>query len=179
MFVMRLATVADVPGVASMIRSRSAWLEERSLPSWRDSADNLAAQAENSHGGMWVLEDDESHIVGCTTVQEETPPWGWTPEELAEPAHYLFTTVTDPAYREHKPGTLIAFWAVDRAAREGKRWVRRGCMFPGLVSYYRTQGFTLLHEVQRTRNRVYLMARRAERIAELAQMFKGSGTQAS
>ncbi|MFE4827372.1 GNAT family N-acetyltransferase [Streptomyces sp. NPDC056672] len=179
MYVMRLATVADGPGVAAMIRSRSTWLEERDMPSWRDSADNLAAQAENSHGGMWVLEDDESRIVGCTTVQEETPPWGWTPEELAEPAHYLFTTVTDPAYREHKPGTLIALWAVDRAAREGKRWVRRGCMFPGLVDYYRTQGFALLHEVQRTRNRVYLMARRAERIAELERMFKGGDTHAS
>lgn len=87
--------------------------------------------------------------------------------------------MTDPAYREHKPGTLIALWAVDRAAREGKRWVRRGCMFPGLVDYYRTQGFALLHEVQRTRNRVYLMARRAERIAELERMFKGGDTHAS
>ncbi len=174
MFVMRLATVADVPEVAAMIRSRSTWLEERSLPSRHDSADNLAAQAENSHGGMWVLENDESHIVGCTTVQEETPPWGWTPAELAEPAHYLFTTVTDPAYRAHKPGTLIALWAVDHAAREGKRWVRRGCMFSGLVGYYRTQGFTLLHEVQRTHNRVYLMARRAERIAELESNIQRS-----
>lgn len=172
MFVMRPATPADIPAVAAMIRARSTWLEERGMPTWRDSADNLAAQAENSHGAMWVLEDHASHIVGCTTVQEETPPWGWTPQELAEPAHYLFTTVTDPAYRKQKPGTLIALWAVDRAACEGKKWVRRGCMFPGLVRYYETQGFTLLHEVQRTHNRVYLMARRAEQLPELEGLFK-------
>lgn len=45
-------------------------------------------------------------------------------------------------------------------------------MFPGLVRYYKTQGFTLLHEVQRTHNRVYLMARRAERLPELETLFK-------
>ncbi|MEH6373607.1 GNAT family N-acetyltransferase [Streptomyces sp. KLMMK] len=179
MFAMRPATAADIPGVAAMIRSRSTWLEGRGMPSWRESADNLAAQAENSHGGMWVLEEDASRIVGCTTVQEQTPPWGWTPEELAEPAHYLFTTVTDPAYRDQKPGTLIALWAVDHAAREGKEWVRRGCMFPGLVRYYETQGFALLHEVQRTRNRVYLMARRAERLPNLGTLFSGDAASTS
>ncbi|WP_274562372.1 hypothetical protein [Streptomyces spiramyceticus] len=68
-------------------------------------------------------------------MQEHTPPWGWTEQELSEPAHCLYTTVTDPAYRVHKPGTLIVLWAVDRAAHEGKDWVRRGCMFPGLVRY--------------------------------------------
>ncbi|RSO50553.1 GNAT family N-acetyltransferase [Streptomyces sp. WAC 06725] len=173
MFAMRPATSADIPAIAAVINSRSTWLEERDMPTWRDSADNLAAQAENSHGAMWVLEDHTHfRIIGCTTVQEETPPWGWEPEELAEPAYYLFTTVTDPAYRETKPGTLIALWAVDHAARHGKKWVRRGCMFPGLVRYYETQGFTLLHEVQRTHHRVYLMARRAERLPELKALFK-------
>ncbi|GHJ35604.1 GNAT family N-acetyltransferase [Streptomyces sp. TS71-3] len=164
MFTMRPATAADTPAVAAMIRARSTWLEERGMPTWRDSADDLAAQAENPHGAMWVLEADGAHVVGCTTVMRETLPWGWTDEELDEPADYLFTTVTDPAYRHHKPATLIALWAVDRAAREGKQWVRRGCMFPGLVRYYETQSFTLLHEVQRTHNRIYLMARRAERL---------------
>ncbi|KAA6212084.1 GNAT family N-acetyltransferase [Streptomyces albofaciens JCM 4342] len=172
MFAMRPAASVDTPAIAAVINSRSTWLEERDMPTWRDSADNLAAQAGNSHGAMWVLEDhNNSRIIGCTTVQEQTPPWGWTPEELAEPVYYLFTTVTDPAHREVKPGTLIALWGVDHAARRGKEWVRRGCMFPGLVRYYETQGFTLLHEVQRTHHRVCLMARRAERLPELETLF--------
>ncbi|MFH8350608.1 GNAT family N-acetyltransferase [Streptomyces sp. NPDC018045] len=173
MLAMRPATSADTPAIAAMVRSRSTWLEARDMPTRRDSADNLAAQAENSRDAMWVLEDQtNSRIVGCTTVQEEIPPWGWATDELAESAYYLFTTATDPAYREQKPGTLIALWAVDHAARHGKEWVRRGCMFPGLVRYYETQGFTLLHEVQRTHNRVYLMARRAERLPELETLFE-------
>jgi GNAT superfamily N-acetyltransferase len=168
---MRPATGADIPAVATMIRARSGWLEERGLPTWRDNADELAAQAENTDGSMWVLADGDNRIVGCTTVQEVTPPWGWTPEELIEPAYYLYTSVTDPAYQRLKPGTLMAWWAVDRAARDGKSWVRRGCMLPGLVRYYECQGFILYHQVERTRNTVYLMGRRAARIAELSRMF--------
>ncbi|WP_175324634.1 GNAT family N-acetyltransferase [Frankia sp. Cppng1_Ct_nod] len=123
MFAMRLATNADVPAVAAIIRSRCVWLEERGLPSWRDSADDVAAQAENTDGTMWVLEEDGDRIVGCTMVQEETPPWGWTPTELAESAYYLYTSVTDPKFQEFKPETLMAWWAVDRAASTNKRWL--------------------------------------------------------
>ncbi|MFR9723758.1 DUF6879 family protein [Streptomyces sp. MS19] len=94
-----------------------------------------------------------------------------TEEELNEPAHYLYTTVTDPAYRDVKPGTVMALWAVNRAAGQGRTWVRRGCHFPGLVRYYRTQGFELVHEVQRTRTKVYLMGRRAEHVTDLEGRF--------
>ncbi|MFF4408462.1 GNAT family N-acetyltransferase [Streptomyces sp. NPDC001407] len=170
---MRPATAADIPAIETMILARSVWLEQRALPSWRADAADLAAQAENPDGDVWVLADDSGKIIGCTTVQEESPPWGWTEGELAEPAHYLYTTVTDPEFRRHKPGTTIALWAVNRAFAEGRAWVRRGCCFPELVRYYSGQGFALLHEVQRTHTRVYLMARRAERIADLDERFKG------
>lgn len=166
---MRPATAADVPAVAAMILSRSAWLEEQGWPTWRGEADSLALQADHTptvDSSMWVL-DDDGRIVGCTTVLTSAPPWGWTAEEFTEPASYLYTTCTDPAYREAKPGTLIALWAVDRAARLGHRWVRRGCLFPGLVDYYQRQGFTLHHTVPRTNRTVYLLARRAELLPEL------------
>ncbi|MFE9338627.1 GNAT family N-acetyltransferase [Streptomyces sp. NPDC007063] len=163
MFTMRPATGDDTSTVKDVILARSAWLEERGRPTWRDSAEDLAAQA--SKGYMWVLESDSSGVIGCTTLQEEHPPWGWTPAELAQPALYLYTTATHPDWRHCKPGTLIAFWAVDHAARNDKQWVRRGCFFPGLVRYYETQGFHLAHEVVRTHHRVYLMARQAQHLA--------------
>jgi hypothetical protein len=168
MHLVRPATAADIPAVRTLVLARSAWLEERQMPSWRESADDVAVQAENADGTMWLLTEETSgRIIGCTTVQQETPPWGWTERELAEPADYLYTTVTDPADRAHRPGTLLALWAVDRAARQGRAWVRRGCMFPGLVRYYETQGFSLIHEVQRTHNHVYLMGRQAEELPDL------------
>ncbi|EMF02472.1 GNAT family N-acetyltransferase [Streptomyces mobaraensis] len=172
MFAMRSATSDDIPAVEGMILARSAWLEERGLPSWRENAADLAGQAENLEGDVWVLADDEDEkVIGFITVQDQTPRWGWTDEELAEPAYYLYSSVTDPAYRRHKPGTTMALWAVDRAAAEGKTWVRRGCNFPGLVAYNESQGFRLLHEVQRTNTRVYLMARRAQAVKDLHERF--------
>ncbi|MDA2804852.1 GNAT family N-acetyltransferase [Nocardiopsis suaedae] len=161
MFTMRPATAADTADVAKMIAARCDWQERRGLESWREEVEDLAGQA--GSGTMWVLENG-GRIVGCTTVMDQAPPKDWTPEEAAEPALYLFTTVTDPAYREHRPGTLIALWAVDRAARQGRTWVRRGCFFPELVTYYRTQGFALVKEQERSAGRLYLLARRAERL---------------
>ncbi|AZQ70265.1 GNAT family N-acetyltransferase [Streptomyces luteoverticillatus] len=172
MFAMRPATADDIPAVETMILARSAWLEERGLPSWRENATDLAGQAENPDGDVWVLTgDDAERIIGFITVQDQTPPWGWTDEELAEPAHYLYSSVTDPAYRRHKPGTAMALWAVDRAAAMGRTWVRRGCNFPKLVAYNERQGFTLKHEVRRTHTTVYLLGRPAERIPDLHERF--------
>ncbi|WP_063806066.1 hypothetical protein [Streptomyces kanamyceticus] len=169
MYLMRLAEAADIAAVRTLALARSAWLEERQMLSWRASAEDVAGQAENTDGSMWLLTHEGSgKVIGCTTVQRETPPWGWTEQELAEPADYLYTTVTDPAERAQRPGTLIALWAVDRAARSGRAWVRRGCMFPGLVHYYETQGFRVIHQVQRTHNLVYLMARRAGQLTSIS-----------
>lgn len=161
MFTMRPATSDDVTAVAEMITARCDWMEQRGVESWRENVNDLAGQA--AAGFMWVLEGD-GRIIGCTTVTEHAPPKDWTPEEAAEESLYLFTTVTDPAYREHKPGTLIALWAVDQAARQGRQWVRRGCFFPELVKYYETQGFSLVKEQDRSAGHLYLLARRAERL---------------
>lgn len=161
MFTMRPATEDDVTGVAAMISARCDWQERRGLESWREEVDDLAGQA--GAGFMWVLEDG-GRVIGCTTVTTYAPPKDWTPEEAAEESLYLFTTVTDPVYREHKPGTLIALWAVDQAARQGRQWVRRGCYFPDLVKYYGTQGYDLIKEQDRSAGHLYLLARRAERL---------------
>jgi hypothetical protein len=167
MLVMRLAAAADRDAVAQVIRARCDWMEGRGLPSWRPSVDDLAGQCDNPCGDVWLLEMDGSKIVGRTTVQRQGPPWGWSADEQGEPAFYLNTTVTDPAYRHLKLGTLIAWWAVDRAARCGAGWVRRDCLWPELASYYEGQGFTLVREVERGKYRFHLMARRAERIVVL------------
>ncbi|MEV0521825.1 GNAT family N-acetyltransferase [Streptomyces sp. NPDC050439] len=173
MYIVRPATTVDIPAVRTLVLARSAWLEERQMPSWRASADAVAGQAENPDGSMWLLTEETSgRVIGCTTIQQETPPWGWTEQELAEPASYLYTTVTDPADRAQRPGTLLALWAVNRASREGHAWVRRGCMFPSLVRYYETQGFALIHQVQRTHHLVYLLARKAERLTEVTAAIR-------
>jgi hypothetical protein len=115
MLAMRPAVASDVAAVEAMIYARCGWLEERGLPSWRALAPDLAAQAGSGSGAMWVLEDEGGRIVGCTTLLTSTPPWGRTEQELAEPAYYLYTSATDPAYQAIRPGSLMP----------GGRWTRR------------------------------------------------------
>jgi hypothetical protein len=161
---MRPATAADRPAVLRMIQARCQWMEERGLPSWRASADDLADQCENPDGDVWILAGVEHGVVGQMVVQDQGPPWGWTEEERAEPALYLSGSITDPALREQRPGTLMAWWAVDRAAQLGVQWVRRHCHFPQVARYNLSQGFELVREEQRTHARLFMMARRAERL---------------
>lgn len=174
MFVIRPAAPDDVEPMAALIRARCAWMEERGIPSWRDNADELASFAANSGGDVWTLATDRGQVVGMTTLQHQGPPWGWTPEENDEPAYHLTTTVTDPAFRKHKPGTLIALWAVDKAARDGLLWVRRGCHFQGLVRYYECQGFAVVHPAAAETKETYCMARKAEEIPGLWEMFSAA-----
>ncbi|WP_246250218.1 hypothetical protein [Actinomadura litoris] len=75
---------------------------------------------------------------------------------------------------------MMAWWAVDRAARLGVPWVRRHCHFEGVARYNLSQGFTLVRTEQRTNARTFMMARRAERL-DLSDWLAGqvsSGTPA-
>jgi hypothetical protein len=172
MLTMRPAASTDTAAVAAMISSRCDWMEERGLPSWRPSLDDLVRQTANPCGDVWVLELDRSRIIGRTTLQEQGPPWGWTDAEQAEPALYLTTSVTDPVFRHLKPGSVLAWWAVDRAAQAGADWVRRDCAFPELAKYYESQGYDLVREIERKGHRLFMMARRAERLDLAAVLHK-------
>ncbi len=168
---MRLSSGADRDAVEAMILGRCAWMEERRLPSWRGAAGDLAGQCGGPGGDVWVLERDGA-IVGTTTLQRQGPPYGWTAQEQAEPALYLSTTVTDPAHRGERLGTLIAWWAADRAAGMGVSWVRRDCLWPELAAYYQAQGYGLVREATRGRHRHHMLARRAAPVPEVAEWLR-------
>ncbi|MFG3437576.1 GNAT family N-acetyltransferase [Nonomuraea sp. NPDC047897] len=165
---MRSASMADRPEVAALIRARAQWMCERGMPGWegwRDGADDLAVQAGDGLP-VWVLVDSSSDaVIGVTSVYEQASPLLWPDEaEREQPSFFLATTVTDPAYVEHRPGCLIAWWALDRAARQGRMWVRRGTgPYDGLVRYYRdVQGWSVVRTVQHQGVTAYALERRAE-----------------
>ncbi|WP_246250958.1 GNAT family N-acetyltransferase [Actinomadura litoris] len=145
-----------------MAGARCAWLEERGLESWRGAVEGLVEECDNPAGDVWVLDCEEQGVVGRMLVQDVGPPWGWTDAERAEPAWYLSGSLTVPGLRSRRPGTVMAWWAVDRAARSGVGWVRRHCHFEGVARYNLSQGFTLVRTEQRTNARLFMMARRAE-----------------
>jgi hypothetical protein len=155
-----------------MISARCDWLEDRRLPSWRPHLDDLVSLTDNPCGDVWLLELDGDQIIGQTTVQPHAPPWGWTDQERAESALYMTTSVTDPAFRWLKPGTVMAWWAVARAAQVGAEWVRRDCLVPELAKYYLTQGYDLVREAEYKDHRLFMMARAAEQF-DLADCLTG------
>jgi len=167
---MRLAQPSDKTGVARVVDARCDWLEARGLPSWRGARDDLVAQCDNAEGDAWVLDDEVAGVIGQTVVQRQGPPFGWTDAERADPALYLSGSITDPAAKAVRPGSLMAWWAVDLAARQGVPWVRRHAQVPQVAAYDQAQGFDLVREEQRTHARLWMLARKAERL-DLSRWF--------
>ncbi|MET9103758.1 GNAT family N-acetyltransferase [Streptomyces antibioticus] len=169
---MRPATSEDQRALAAMIQVRSEWMKSKQLTNWSSwgrHVQELAGNCARRDGEMWVLVEDHRRIVGCTTILRTAAPWAWTAAEADEPAFYLNGTVTDPAERHRKLGTLIADWAVDRAARENVTWVRRDCTSSALAAYYEQQGFNLVREISTVGGRIsYALERRAQRVPEVA-----------
>lgn len=172
---MRPATPEDRCALEAMIQARSDWMRINQLPSWQSWARHvheLAGNCADRYGDMWVLAEDHVRIVGCTTILRTAAPWAWTAKEASAPSFYLNSTVTDPAERHRKLGTLIANWAVDYAARQNMRFVRRDCNSRSLATYYEKQQFTIVRRLSQLDDcTVYALERKAQRIPELSGWF--------
>lgn len=172
-YLVRPGRASDRPEVARLIRARAAWMRDNGhgrWVGWDRNADELAAQVGNDEWPTWVLCDSKSSVVGVTTASHETPLMGWSEDEREQRAVFLQSTVTDPHFMRQGLGVLIAFWALDYAAKEGCGWVRRGVLTVGkdnrgLVRYYRRQGWRVVRAVPHPRRRevtVWSLQRPAE-----------------
>ncbi|NUS72127.1 MAG: GNAT family N-acetyltransferase [Corynebacteriales bacterium] len=173
MYYMRPSVLADREDLTNILRARSAWMRDKGLSGWEgwgERAESIAGQAGDPISPTWTMLNQDRKIVGSTSLFEESPAWCWSEEERAEPAFFLATTYTDPAYAGQKIGSLIAWWALDYAARNGKIWVRRGTgPYPKLVRYYEdVQGWAVVRTVERQGVTAYALARRAEPQPHLA-----------
>ncbi|GAA1315669.1 hypothetical protein [Saccharothrix xinjiangensis] len=173
-YLIRQGRTADRDEVADMIRARAAWMRDRGYRRWTGwdrNAEELAVQLGDPRWPTWVLCDAEDGTVGITTAAQDTPLLGWSEHERAESAVFLQSTVTDPRHAGRGLGILIAFWALDHAARQGRDWVRRGVLTigednRGLLRYYRSQGWRVVRAGAHPRRRevtVWSLQRPAER----------------
>ncbi|WP_309054392.1 GNAT family N-acetyltransferase [Streptomyces sp.] len=162
MFDVRTATVDDAPAVARVIRARAAWMRREGLEDWEawwHSADAMAARATRPRAPARLLVHRSGAVVGCTTLSATASDEEWSTVEREQPARYLSTTCTDPAWRGHRPGAVLAAWALEETAAAGAAWLRLSCADDRLMRYYRdVQGFALVRTVTRT-GVTYLLAR--------------------
>ncbi|GAA3857020.1 hypothetical protein GCM10022243_22950 [Saccharothrix violaceirubra] len=179
-YLMRPGRAADRPQIANLVRARAAWMRDVGFGrwvGWDRNADELASQAGSGRWPTWVLCSGDRDVLGVTTAAVDTPDLGWGAEERAESAIFLQSTATDPRFARRGLGMIIAFWALDQAAREGRAWVRRGVLTigrdnRGLVRYYRTQGWRIVRAVPHPRKHgvtVWSLQRPAERQPELGE----------
>lgn len=152
--------------------------------SWDRDADVLAEQVGDPDWPVFVLTEDDQ-IVGMTTASFELPQLGWHEEEVAEPSVFLQSTVTDPRVSGADLGMMIAYWALDYAAANGKRWTRRGVLTIGrdnlgLVRYYRLQGWRVARAIRHPRRpeiTVWSLQRPAAPQPELGDVVKWKSDQ--
>lgn len=161
---MRRAVSTDRDHIERFVTQRFTWMAEEGALPWPQTPALIADKALSPRAPLWVLVDSNDIPVGTTTLLEQTGTAIFTEEERAESCFLLANTVTDPSHAGHLLGTKIALWAVDRAARKGKRWVRRVTTAERLVAYYESQGFVLLREREYKGNRIRALQRSAERL---------------
>lgn len=176
MFVTRRARAGDREAVEELTRARALWMAERGVrgaAGWERFAAESGRQAADPDVPVWVITTDSGRVVGRTTLGEQTPSWGWTDEERTQPAYFLNTTVTHPEFAGRRAGSLLAWWAVDRAAATGRTWVRRAVgPDPGLLRYYcDVQGWQIIHRTERYGEDAYLLGRPAEHLPDLAHQL--------
>jgi ribosomal protein S18 acetylase RimI-like enzyme len=124
----RYATAGDLDTILQLRDEAAHWLAATGSDQWQDAWPTPDQQAERIAASIaaretWMLQADDN-IVGTVAVDEYADPALWTPAERAEPAFYVHRLIVTRAYGGKGLGSFVLDWCCNRAAENGKRWVR-------------------------------------------------------
>ncbi|MEU5433784.1 GNAT family N-acetyltransferase [Streptomyces sp. NPDC020719] len=159
-FRIRRGTPEDQEAVAEFTGRRFAWMKEHGYAAWPQTPEEVASRAAMAECPFYVLERN-GVAVGCTILLDKPGTAVFTEAEREEPCYVLTSSVTDPLYRGQRLGERIAEWALEKAAGDGRVWVRRVTTEGRLADYYKAQGFDVLRVVERNGHPVWGMQRKA------------------
>lgn len=145
-FYLRLATDRDFSAVMRLRIHAEQWLAAAGIEQWTDRV--VGEQIIRRHlarGVTFVVESSDSEVIASFALDDGDPAF-WTPEELGEPAAYLYKFMIDSRYRGTGLGDVLLDWACRRAAADGAAVLRLDCWKTnlGLQKYYLRHGFTYL-----------------------------------
>jgi GNAT superfamily N-acetyltransferase len=148
---LRPALRADVDTILRWRAETATWLRGQGIDQWSNPFPRERLDATVDAGEVWMLVDDDqaARPVATITVTNHGDPDLWTPDELAEPAHYAHKLTLIRELAGQHIGSALLDWASRRAAVAGARWLRLDAWStnPGLQAYYRDQGFEYLRTV--------------------------------
>ena len=168
-YLLRRATLSDLPDVLALLGARANWLRERGLDQWQLRDPARDTEASIGRGDAWVLAA-EFRSVATITMTTSADADFWTPADRDEPAIYVSKLATALDASGRGIGTVLIDGANNYAARRGiprLRWdVWRSNR--DLQAYYTKVGGTHLRTVEiegRSSGALFEMAYQDRRLA--------------
>ncbi|GAA4564713.1 GNAT family N-acetyltransferase [Planotetraspora kaengkrachanensis] len=142
---LRRATASDLPTVLTLLAEAAKWLNAAGVRQWPDGG-FPAARIEPliDQGVMYLLDDGIDPVPAATmAVDAHADPEFWSAPDRPHDALYVHKLAVSRAYSGQGLGEVLLGWAVARAARTGRRWLRLDCAKDNtrLQAYYRGLGF--------------------------------------
>ncbi|MFK4091093.1 GNAT family N-acetyltransferase [Kribbella sp. NPDC020789] len=137
------ANHTDLPALLGLRRHAEQWLAGAGVEQWTSSATgDRVITAWVDAGYMYVVADQADEIVGCLALAGGDPDF-WTPEELEQPALYLYKFILRSDHRGTGLGDVLLDWACLQAEILHYLWLRLDCRIDNtkLHRYYLDRGF--------------------------------------
>ncbi|MFG3545478.1 GNAT family N-acetyltransferase [Streptomyces clavifer] len=138
----------ELGSVEALLYEASAWLASRNIDQWQypPHRDRITEALER---GVCFLAFEHGKPIATIQVDDFADPEFWTPEDRPDAALYVHRMAVTRATSGAGVGGLLLDWASERAAVQGKRWLRLDAWKDnqGLHQFYKDAGFTLLRIV--------------------------------
>ncbi|MFI8069815.1 GNAT family N-acetyltransferase [Streptomyces sp. NPDC086033] len=146
--VIRAGRPAELGTVEVLLREASEWLASRGIDQWQypPHRDRISAALEQ---GVCFLVFEDAEPIATFQMDAFADPEFWTPADEPDSALYMHRMAVSRRAAGGGVGGTMLDWAGDRAAAQGKRWLRLDAWKDneGLHRYYKAVGFTLLRIV--------------------------------
>ncbi|WP_405193691.1 GNAT family N-acetyltransferase [Streptomyces anulatus] len=138
----------ELDAVESLLREASAWLASRGIDQWQypPHRDRITEALER---GVCFLAFERGKPIATIQVDDFADFEFWTPADRPDAALYVHRMAVTRTNSGSGVGSLLLDWASERAARQGKRWLRLDAWKDNqkLHQFYKDAGFTLVRVV--------------------------------
>ncbi|WP_432248857.1 GNAT family N-acetyltransferase [Streptomyces sanyensis] len=138
----------ELSTVEALLREASTWLASRGIDQWQypPHRERISAALEQE---VCFIAFDDGEPIATIQVDDFADPEFWTPDDQPETALYVHRMAVRRNAAGGGVGGALLDWASQRAAAQGKRWLRLDAWKDneGLHRFYKNAGFTLLRTV--------------------------------